>query len=105
MARITHYQKCQCGAITLLFDNGASNSMYQDTFDALGVDISEAEQLPDSYCCNHCVNHWGIDLCECGSGERVGECSCGCNTPHDHYGVKFDSMAAIMNAFNNLISQ
>ena len=25
--------------------------------------------------CNHCVTHWGIDLCGCGSGEALGECT------------------------------
>ena len=27
--------------------------------------------------CNYCVNHWGIDLCGCGSGEKFGECDYG----------------------------
>jgi hypothetical protein len=26
------------------------------------------------YNCNHCVNHWGLDLCKCGSGDPVGSC-------------------------------
>ena len=51
--------------------------MYQETFDTLGIDLSNVECLPESYMCNHCINHWGIDLCDCGSGEKPGECSCG----------------------------
>jgi hypothetical protein len=25
--------------------------------------------------CNYCVNHWGIDLCACGSGEHYTKCN------------------------------
>ena len=97
---ITYINNCQCGAVTILFDNGASNSMCRDTFEQLNLDIQNAERLPDSYCCDHCVNHWGIDLCECGSGELVGECECGSQNAHDTLGVKFDSIGAIIKAFS-----
>lgn len=99
MATITHYQKCTCGAITLSFDNGAEISMYQETFDKLNIDLSEAEELPQSCCCNHCVNHWGIDLCECGSGERVGECSCGSHSAMQQFGEVYDSFSRIIQNF------
>ena len=49
--------------------------------------------------CNHCVNHWGIDLCECGSGARVGECECGSQKAHDTLGIKYDSFGAILKNF------
>lgn len=98
---VTHVIKCACGAITLIFDNGASNSMYLDTFNKLSIDTSKAKHLPDSYCCNHCVNHWGIDLCQCGSGLRVEECECQSNIAHDELGIAFDSLTAIINAFNH----
>ena len=103
MRSIKYIQKCSCGAITLTFDNDVDSSMYQETFDKLNVDVSNAERLPDMCCCNHCVNHWGIDLCECGSGERVGECSCGSNEPVQKYGVKFDSFSAIVENFTKLL--
>ena len=76
MSNIKQYQKCRCGAITLSLKNKDSVSMYQETFDTLGIDLTFVEQLPDSYMCNHCINNWGIDLCDCGSGERPEECSC-----------------------------
>lgn len=38
--------------------------------------------------CNYCVNHWGTDLCVCGSGYRYDECSCGRNTPY--YDINFE---------------
>ncbi len=67
---IVRYTKCCCGSITLEFDNGADSSMYLETFEQLGLDLSEAEEGQKTCCCNHCANRWGIDLCECGSGER-----------------------------------
>ena len=96
MKRIEYYQKCSCGAITLFFDDGSDSSMYQETFDSMNIDLSEAEELPQSYCCNHCVNHWGIDRCECGSGEKVGECSCGSHSAMQQFGEKFDSFQNII---------
>ena len=96
---ITHYSKCSCGAITLWFENGASNSMFIETFETLNIDLSHAQEYQTSYCCDHCVNHWGIDLCKCGSGERVGECDCGSNNAHDTLGVKFDSFEALLKTF------
>ena len=97
---IVRYTKCCCGSITLEFDNGADSSMYLETFEQLGLDLSEAEEGQETCACNHCANRWGIDLCECGSGERVGECDCGSSKAHDTLGVKFDSFAAVLNAFN-----
>lgn len=96
---ITYVQQCTCGAITIRYDNNASNSMFQETFEKLKLDISQAHVLQKSYCCDHCVNHWGIDLCECGSGERVGQCDCGSNKSHDILGKKIDSLGAILRAF------
>lgn len=72
--KIEYIQKCKCGAVTIRFDNGASNSMFWETFEKLDLDTGDATWLHQSYCCDHCVNHWGIDLCECESGARVGEC-------------------------------
>lgn len=93
---ITHIQKCSCGAITVTYDNGASNSMFQSTFKQLKLDVSGAVILPISCCCDHCVNHWGIDLCECGSGEIAGKCGCGSKKAHDLLGVKYDSFGIII---------
>lgn len=105
MNKIIQYQKCKCGAITLFFENGTNSPMSQETFDKIsqeyGIDLNEIEELPKSYCCDHCVNHWGIDLCECGSGCKVGECDCGSDKAHHEFGVKFDSFGAILKAFNH----
>ena len=44
---------------------------------------------------NHCVNHYGLDLCACGSGESPEECTAGfdeCGNPYETLGesVKFN---------------
>lgn len=52
-----------------------------------------------SYCCDHCVNHWGIGLCGCGSGQKVGKCECGSQKAHDILGVKYDSFGVILKNF------
>lgn len=46
--QITHIQKCVCGAITVWYDNGASNSMFQSTFELLSLDTSDAEKKKTS---------------------------------------------------------
>ena len=97
--KITTYQRCQCGAVTVWFENGASNSMYEKTRKKYGLNLRGVKRLQDSYCCNHCVNHYGIDLCECGSGEEVGKCDCGSNKAMEELGIKFDSFAKIIENF------
>ena len=63
--------KCSCGAVTVTNDN-FSNSMpgklFSTFFPMLELEKNEFGS------CDYCVNHWGIDLCGCGSGEKVGEC-------------------------------
>ena len=93
------YSRCKCGAITLGFENGATSSMYEDTFNGLCIDLSDSVEYQNTFACDHCANHYGIDLCDCGSGERVGECDCGSHTAHDTLGVKFDGFSAILKAF------
>lgn len=68
---IEYVTKCTCGAITVIFDNQAVNSMPEETFKD---HFPEAPVNQNTYNCDYCVNKWGIDLCGCGSGEKVGEC-------------------------------
>lgn len=84
--QVEHIQECVCGAVTVTFHNGATNSMTHAKFESMHF---EGEQSPTKFCCcNHCVNHWGIDLCECGSGQFVGECECGSTEASEVLGVK-----------------
>lgn len=99
MNAIVNYQKCSCGAVTLFFEDGTDSSMRQETLEKMRIDLSHAEELQKSYCCNHCVNHWGIDLCDCGSGELVDECSCGSHTAMQKFGKRFDSFQRVIQNF------
>lgn len=40
--KIEYIQKCKCGAVTIRFDNGASNSMFWETFEKLDLDTGDA---------------------------------------------------------------
>lgn len=75
-----YYTICKCGAITFLKGTN-SYSMTRKTKKKLGIDLRKIKRLLDftTYNCNHCINHYGIDLCECGSGKEVEKCECGCN--------------------------
>lgn len=66
--------KCQCGAITVA-DNNFDNSMPLELFNQSYPDLELEENVFRN--CNYCVNYWGIDLCNCGSGDKVGKCEGG----------------------------
>jgi hypothetical protein len=64
--------RCECGAITVEgddFSNSMTEKIFRKEFPGL-----KAPKKADWCNCNHCVNHWGIDLCGCGSGKPVGKC-------------------------------
>ena len=66
---------CACGAVTVEI-GGQMFSMSEATFrDTYGH--APASDMPTMYNCNHCVNHWGTDLCACGSGESPADCDGG----------------------------
>lgn len=72
---ITGYSRCQCGAITIITDQGdysckARNlsKFFPDT------DLRKLKRFHETFACNHCVNHYGLDLCGYGSGEPFGKC-------------------------------
>ena len=62
---------CVCGAATVTLDNGDSFSMPREELDKHFPGIVISNEYGS---CDYCVNHWGIDLCYCGSGQKVGEC-------------------------------
>ena len=43
--KIEYIQKCKCGAVTIRFDNSASNSMFWETFEKLDLDTGDATWL------------------------------------------------------------
>lgn len=83
-------KQCQCGAVTVIgqdFDNSMTLKTFRAEFP--GVRLQRKNKYSN---CNHCVNHWGIDLCGCGSGEPVGKCDggyteCKNNIPAQEKGI------------------
>jgi hypothetical protein len=72
---------CECGAITVTTTE-REFSMTAETFlKRYGFEVQTHQYTS----CNHCVNHWGLDLCACGSGKPVDECDEGfdeCGKPY-----------------------
>lgn len=87
---ILWYQKCSCGAITIETTAG-TYSCRQSNFHKYfpSIDLRQHKRIrgAESYCCNHCVNGYGLDLCSCGSKEKVGHCDCGSKKPMQIYGL------------------
>jgi hypothetical protein len=69
-------KRCVCGAVTIDV-NGIDISMPYSEFKETYPDVKLEK---GKYCnCNYCVNHWGTNLCKCGSGKKKGKCNCGSN--------------------------
>ena len=86
------YYKCQCGAITIIDDDGSEYSCRQSNLRKFfpGIDLRKLDRYQETYNCNHCVNHYGLDLCGCGSGEEYGHCENGleeCEVPMQMLGL------------------
>lgn len=87
MANFVEYSRCACGAITVVTDTGEHYSVASHRRKQFlpGLDLRKLRRHPVVTCnCNHCVNHYGLDLCGCGSGERFGHCNNGfdeCSKP------------------------
>lgn len=75
--RITSYYRCNCGAITVNTDTPFSYSCKKENFEKFFPDVrlEQFQEYRTTVNCNHCVNHYGLDLCGCGSGEDFGKCS------------------------------
>lgn len=67
--------KCKCGAVTVEIE-GESYSMPRKEFRSR-FPGKRTQRGRTTGCCNYCVNHWGTDLCGCGSGEKFGKCGNG----------------------------
>lgn len=90
---ITHIAKCVCGALTFEREHDIGYSVEQEHAAVFFPELPKVffdcleKQVPEYCNCNHCVNHWGLDLCACGSGEHTGNCpeelfECGISSQH-----------------------
>ena len=72
----TEYFRCICGAIGVITDTGDQYMVQKSSRKRYlpGIDLRKLHRLQTCSCCDHCVNHYGLDLCACGSGEPVGKC-------------------------------
>lgn len=93
---ILWYSKCICGAITIQTSAGTyscKQSNFRKHFP--NVDLRKCRKVvgEETYCCDHCVNGYGLDLCSCGSKEKAGRCHCGSRKPMQVYGL-YDKVVA-----------
>lgn len=88
--KVSSYSKCECGAITIFTDVGDYSCKQKNLKKFFpDIDLRKLTRYQESYNCNHCVNHYGLDLCGCGSGENFGKCENGfeeCKKPMQKIG-------------------
>ena len=88
--KITGYSKCDCGAITIYCDDGDYSCKAKNLKKYFpDIDLRKIKRYKTTFACNHCVNHYGLDLCGCGSGEDFGKCDNDfpeCKTPMQKIG-------------------
>lgn len=78
--------KCSCGAVGIKDKTGevkfAKDLETLNRITGLNLILDNAIEV---FICDYCANHYGLDLCSCGSGEPVGECGCGSHDTSAHY--------------------
>lgn len=78
---IVEYTRCVCGAITLFGEDGRSYAVLAKNLKRFfpSLDLRKVKRAYNgkTCCCNHCVNHYGLDICACGSGEPYETCTRG----------------------------
>jgi len=74
MEEIVDHSFCNCGAVTVYFENGENNSLKRKNLKKFGLSLKYSNEMHSTYACNHCVNHYGLDICECGSGLKPEKC-------------------------------
>lgn len=73
----TEYSRCACGAITVISDTGEQYAVASHLRRKFlpDIDLRKLRRHPVvTSCCDHCVNHYGLELCGCGSGYLFGKC-------------------------------
>ena len=99
MATIVSYSICKCGAVTLHFEGGFTNSVKKKNLKKYGITLTNVKKFDDTWCCNHCANRYGIDICSCGSGVEAGKCKCGSTSAMEQLGQEYDGFSQILKNF------
>jgi len=71
------YTKCVCGAVSIFANDGRVYSCKCRNLKKYApfIDLRKLKRYQTTCCCDHCTgNHFGLDLCGCGSGEPFGRC-------------------------------
>lgn len=75
------YSKCECGAITIVREDAQTYSCMEKNRKKFfpDLDLRKLKRHQTTVACDHCGNHYGLDLCGCGSGMPFGACDAGLN--------------------------
>lgn len=98
---ILWYTKCDCGAITFQTSEGTyscKQNYFHKHFPNVDLRKCKRAYVLQTFCCDHCVNGYGLDLCSCGSKEKVGYCDCGSTAPMQIYG-QYEKVIALDSPF------
>ena len=88
---------CECGAVTVYNEEtrqqvSMPRSIYKKVFLPNIPPIEIDDDFDANGNCNHCVNHWGVTLCACGSGKQFNKCKEGlpeCGRPYYDINIIF----------------
>lgn len=71
---VTVVGRCGCGAVEVESNGQSGYFILACNFRRL-FSVDRVPRAPIHFgCCDHCVNHYGLDLCACGSGEAPEKC-------------------------------
>jgi hypothetical protein len=68
--------RCGCGAVTVEHD-GQCYSMKEENLQSYFPELMDTAPDCEVGSCDYCINHWGVDLCACGSGLKYTDCPMG----------------------------
>lgn len=77
---IQYYHICSCGAVSITIDSmtySVKKRHLKEYFPGIDLRNYRNMRMPNMSTCNYCVNHYGLDLCACGSGKPFTRCSDG----------------------------
>lgn len=83
---------CNCGAVTVQLSG--IHTHYAMPVRQFRESTYNHRIKNKTYCCDYCVNKYGVNLCACGSGEAPDKCENGfeeCGTPMQTIGQEHET--------------